>query len=168
MTDSDHARRALVIRDGLRAVEEWEAENGALTDAELSTARRRVTADTDRMTDHAWADRLGPAFAGAAVARLLGRPAAGVAGDPGLLRLTARDGQAIYPLLQFVPRARRTLPHLAEILRILDGPLLPLTIASWLVTPQSDLDGRTPRQALLDGDGTRVLELAQRLAATSG
>ena len=132
-----------MIRDGLRAVEEWEAENGALTDAELSTARRRVTADTDRMTDHAWADRLGPAFAGAAVARLLGRPAAGVAGDPGLLRLTARDGQAIYPLL-------------------------PLTIASWLVTPQSDLDGRTPRQALLDGDGTRVLELARRLAAASG
>ena len=45
MTDSDFARRALVILDGLRAVEEWEAENGALTEAELSTARRRVTAE---------------------------------------------------------------------------------------------------------------------------
>lgn len=43
---TDAARRALVIRDGLRAVEEWEAENGALTDAELDAARRRVAAET--------------------------------------------------------------------------------------------------------------------------
>ena len=42
-------------------------------------------------SDHAWVDRLGPAFAPAAVARLLGRPAAGIASDPGLLRLTDRN-----------------------------------------------------------------------------
>lgn len=36
------ARRALLIRDGLKAVAEWEAEQGALTDAELAAARRRV------------------------------------------------------------------------------------------------------------------------------
>lgn len=36
------ARRALLVRDGLRAVAEWEAEHGALTDAELEAARRRV------------------------------------------------------------------------------------------------------------------------------
>ena len=42
---TEAARRALLIRDGLRAVEEWGAENGALTEAELSTARRRVTAE---------------------------------------------------------------------------------------------------------------------------
>lgn len=36
------ARRALVARDGLRAVAEWEAENGALTEAEVAAARRRV------------------------------------------------------------------------------------------------------------------------------
>jgi hypothetical protein len=29
-----------MVRDGLRAVEEWEAEHGALTDAELDAARR--------------------------------------------------------------------------------------------------------------------------------
>lgn len=43
---TDAARRALVIRDGLRAVNEWEAENGALTDAELDAARRRVASET--------------------------------------------------------------------------------------------------------------------------
>ena len=36
------ARRALLIKDGLAAVAEWEAEHGALSDAELAAARRRV------------------------------------------------------------------------------------------------------------------------------
>jgi hypothetical protein len=38
------ARRALVVRDGLAAVGEWEAENGPLSAAELDKARRRVAA----------------------------------------------------------------------------------------------------------------------------
>lgn len=38
------ARRALLVRDGLAAVAEWEAEHGELTDAELAAARRRVAA----------------------------------------------------------------------------------------------------------------------------
>lgn len=36
------ARSALAVRDGLSAVAEWEAEHGALTDAELADARREV------------------------------------------------------------------------------------------------------------------------------
>ena len=39
------AKRALVVRDGLRAVTEWENEHGALTDAELDAARRRVATE---------------------------------------------------------------------------------------------------------------------------
>ena len=39
------ARRALLIRDGLQAVAEWEAENGAFTDAEMAAAHRRVAAE---------------------------------------------------------------------------------------------------------------------------
>ena len=37
------ARRELRLRDGLVAVAEWEAEHGALTEKELSAARRRVS-----------------------------------------------------------------------------------------------------------------------------
>ena len=37
------ARQALLVRDGLRAVAEWEAEHGAFTDKELAAARRRVS-----------------------------------------------------------------------------------------------------------------------------
>ena len=36
------ARRALLVRDGLAAVAEWEAEHGELTDAEMAAARQRV------------------------------------------------------------------------------------------------------------------------------
>lgn len=42
------ARRALTVRDGLAAVAEWEAENGALTEAELDAARKRVGGTRDR------------------------------------------------------------------------------------------------------------------------
>ncbi len=37
------ARRALLLREGLAAVAEWEAEQGPLTDQELAAARRRVS-----------------------------------------------------------------------------------------------------------------------------
>ena len=39
------ARRALVVRDGLAAIGEWETEHGPLTDSELRAARDRVAAE---------------------------------------------------------------------------------------------------------------------------
>jgi DNA-binding IclR family transcriptional regulator len=45
------ARRALLVRDGLRAVGEWEKEQGAFSEAELEAARRRV-ADEEVATSH--------------------------------------------------------------------------------------------------------------------
>jgi hypothetical protein len=39
---TEAARSRLAVRDGLKAVTEWEAEHGALTDAELTAAGRRV------------------------------------------------------------------------------------------------------------------------------
>ena len=42
------ARRALLVRDGLRAIAEWEAEQGALTEEELAAARLRVTRQVRR------------------------------------------------------------------------------------------------------------------------
>ncbi len=45
---TEAARRTLVVRDGLRAVAEWEAEHGALSEAELDAARRRVGAELAR------------------------------------------------------------------------------------------------------------------------
>jgi hypothetical protein len=45
---TEAARRALLLRDGLAAVVEWEAEHGAFSDAELEEARARVTAEIRR------------------------------------------------------------------------------------------------------------------------
>lgn len=39
---TEAARRALVIRDGLEAVSEWERQNGAFTAEEMAIARQRV------------------------------------------------------------------------------------------------------------------------------
>lgn len=39
------ARRALVVRNGLAGVEEWEAEHGELSDAEMADARLRVAGE---------------------------------------------------------------------------------------------------------------------------
>jgi hypothetical protein len=42
---TEAARRALLIRDGLAAIAEWEADNGVITDEEMAEARKRVAAD---------------------------------------------------------------------------------------------------------------------------
>ena len=42
---TEAARRALLIRDGLAAVAEWERINGAFTDEEMLEARRRVATE---------------------------------------------------------------------------------------------------------------------------
>ncbi len=39
---TEAARRALLIRDGLAAVVEWEAEHGALTADEMAAAHNRI------------------------------------------------------------------------------------------------------------------------------
>ncbi len=40
------ARQALLVRDGLAAVAEWETMNGALSPAEIQAARDRVSAES--------------------------------------------------------------------------------------------------------------------------
>lgn len=45
------ARRALVVRDGLRAVSEWEEEHGAFSNVELEAARRRVADEVSAIGD---------------------------------------------------------------------------------------------------------------------
>ena len=45
---TEAARRALLLRDGLAAVAEWETEHGALTPAELAAPRARIERKTPR------------------------------------------------------------------------------------------------------------------------
>lgn len=45
---TDAARRALVVRDGLAGVAEWEARHGAFSPEELDAARRRLASRSRR------------------------------------------------------------------------------------------------------------------------
>jgi hypothetical protein len=45
---TEAARRALLVRDGLAAVSEWEQEHGGFTEAELEAARDRVAGELRR------------------------------------------------------------------------------------------------------------------------
>ncbi|MGD9792695.1 MAG: hypothetical protein AB7V43_04370 [Acidimicrobiia bacterium] len=45
---TEAARRALVVRDGLAAVSEWERLHGELTDDEMTAARGRVAGELGR------------------------------------------------------------------------------------------------------------------------
>ncbi len=118
------------------------------------------------LTDQEWASQVGPALSQADVARLLDISVQAVSKSRGLLRLRNRDGRVVYPVVQF--DGRRPLPALQEVLALLDGPLLPLTIASWLTTSHPALDGRTPALALRDGDRVAVLRLARQTVSSAG
>lgn len=43
------ARRALLVRDGLKAVAEWETEHGPLSETELADARKRVAEELRKL-----------------------------------------------------------------------------------------------------------------------
>ena len=63
----------------------------------------------------------------------------------------------------------RPLRGLKDVLRIGSAAgVLSWTTASWLSSPQSELAGRTPREALVDGDDREVAMLAQHAAMRLG
>ncbi|MGH9101754.1 MAG: hypothetical protein ACRDYD_02040 [Acidimicrobiales bacterium] len=113
----------------------------------------------------AWVDQVGYCITQSDAAQLLGRSEQAVSKDPRLLRLARSDGRPAYPAFQF--DGRRQVPGLAEVVRALDGSLLPATVAAWLTGTQPALGGRRPLDALVEGDGEAVLAVARRLARRS-
>ncbi|TXG89615.1 hypothetical protein DW322_04475 [Rhodococcus rhodnii] len=83
-----------------------------------------------------------------------------------VLRLVAEDGTVGYwsgGLTDTPPH--RPIPGLKETLTAwAAADVEGWTVASWLTTEQPELDGRTPRQALIDGDDNDVVALAHRAA----
>jgi len=117
--------------------------------------------------DRAWAEQLGPAYRQGDVARLLGKSRQAVSADSSLLRLEMRDGEIGYPVFQF--DGRRALPGIREMIAIL-GPVAasPWTVAAWLTSASTILDGRTPIQALRDGHIEAVTAAARQAAEALG
>lgn len=114
--------------------------------------------------DRAWAGQLGPAYRQADVARLLGKSKQAVSADRGLLRLEMRSGEIGYPVFQF--DGRRQLGGVRNVVRTLSPAVTDAwTTASWLTSPQPELDDRTPLDALRAGERDPVLALAGGFAA---
>lgn len=120
-----------------------------------------LQADSD---DRSWVEQLGPALTGAAVARMLGVSPQAVSSNKALLRLRMRSGRVGYPIFQF--RHRRQIEGLGAVVREL-GPAVATewTTASWLTSPNAELEGDTPVEALREGNRTEsVLAAARRFA----
>lgn len=115
--------------------------------------------------DQAWAEQVGPALSQRDTATLLSKSEQAVAKDSRLLRVRARDGRPLYPVLQFAGRAQ--LGGVAQVVALLRDLIEPLSTASFLTAPHRDLDGATPVERLRAGDVDDVLRVARRLAGTA-
>ena len=116
---------------------------------------------------HAWVNQIGPAYTRDAVADLLGTTAQAVARRQGLLELEQSNGHIVYPVFQF--KGRTLLAGVAVVVSILgDVVQTPWTTASFLTSPQTDLGGRTPIEALRDSDIDDVVLIAHRAANALG
>lgn len=81
--------------------------------------------------------------------------------DGKLVALDGPDGLRL-PAWQFDPDARRgRLEGIDQVATVFPGRILGLS--SWMTTPCPQLRGRTPRDALLDGDVAQVAALAAHI-----
>lgn len=79
-----------------------------------------------------------------------------IVGDGPVDRLAAADhGDLPYPPIEAA----------LEALRVLQGWVNDDEAGRWFTTAQKRLDGRTPVDALIDGDSDDVLDVARRFAA---
>lgn len=115
-----------------------------------------------------WDDHLGGFYDAEGVRHLLGRAGRAISRQAvskrrGLLALTTGSGRVVYPRFQF--RGRGVLPGLGEVLAALPEPLVSRwAVASWLVSPQADLDGERPVDLLGDGHVAAVAVAARHWA----
>ena len=130
-----------------------------------AAARAAVDALVD--TGTFWQEHLGPVYDAKTVAVILGSPDKPVSRQAvskrPLLALRTGNGRVYYPAFQFANG--QPLAGLADLLSTIDEDLVSRwTLASWLVSPEGDLDGVSPIDVLRAGDVERVLRVAQAWA----
>jgi hypothetical protein len=99
-------------------------------------------------SDVVWNKHIGPLYSTAQVRELMGRgtrqSVSELAKRGRLLAIPQADGRLAFPAFQFA-RGGKRLPAVDRILKAFSGATeTPYTIASWFVTPDAALDGKTP------------------------
>ncbi|RBY78960.1 hypothetical protein DQ238_11320 [Geodermatophilus sp. TF02-6] len=164
---ASHARLAESLLQELQLRDPDGSRLGQVTDLAVLAAR---AADSALDTAEAWTEHLGGFYDATTVGRLLsrgGRPVSrqAVHKRKGLLALTTGSGRVVYPAFQFVGGG--VLPGLDAVQRAVPEELASRwTLASWLVTPQPQLDGQSPVQLLREGSVAPVLTAARDLASS--
>ena len=116
-----------------------------------------------------WIDELGPVYDTDGVATLLGGGAAvsrQAVHKRRLVALKTGSGRVVYPAFQFT-ESGGVIDGVGDVLRILEPTgLSSWTVASWFVSPDDGLDGRTPLDALRSGGKDAVIQIATQWATT--
>jgi hypothetical protein len=115
-----------------------------------------------------WAQHLGPSYTTRYVRELFGSTKQAVSDRVRrgtLLALRNDNGDLVYPAFQFGPDGQ-PLSGIAEVIAAFKGAVdTRYTIASWLVSPEPELDGRTPIDQLRLGRRDAVTDAARHYAA---
>lgn len=120
-------------------------------------------------SDVVWHKHLGPMYSSKQVREVMGRgtrqSVSELAKRGRLLALPEEDGRLAFPAFQF-GRTGKRLPALEQVLELFDGAVeTPYTVASWFVTPEPGLQGKTPAAWLRAGRSSGpALEAATRYA----
>jgi hypothetical protein len=138
---------------------------------QITDLEEAARAAADRLLDTAalWDEHLGGFYDTEGVRHVLARgddpiSRQAVAKRRDLLALRTGSGRVVYPIFQFIDG--RPVEGLGEVLKALpDHVVSRWTVASWLLTPQRDLDGARPIDALADGSPHVVVRAARRWAS---
>jgi hypothetical protein len=145
----DYATAAHAFQDALQRLT---AGQEVLSEEEQERVGRRAARVA--AAEASWKEHLGPLLGWEVVAEIIGvgtrQGVNDLARRQRILGLPAKDRRLLYPAFQF--KGERPLPGLADVLPILLEHASEWTVASWLQSPQPELDDRSPVEALSSGD----------------
>lgn len=127
---------------------------------------------SDSEASAAWLKLLGPFYSTAAVREILGRDGAPLSADAvrkrrGLLALRTGSGQTVYPAFQF--KGQTSAPAMDRVLEALPESLISRwSVASWLVTPEPELDDERPIDLLHEGGPEAAMAVVRAAARWAG
>ncbi|MFM8773782.1 MAG: hypothetical protein ACKOFP_08105 [Actinomycetota bacterium] len=141
----------------------------ATADVDDIDAAARAAVDALVDTGALWREHLGPVYDAKTVAVLLGSPdkplTRQAVSKRSLLALRTGNGRVYYPAFQFANGS--PIDGLTDVLAAVDAGIVSRwTLASWLVSPDVDLEGARPIDVLRSVNAERVVDVARAWAAS--